>query len=73
MEIEGAEAEGLEASAEAVFSRTRVLIIEVLDWISGIESRVIPVLKACKVDFPLEMPYDGEFLIVTNTDLLKLE
>jgi len=70
MDIEGAEAAVLEASADEIFSTTTISIIEVHNWIDGIEERVSEVIKKCKDKYSLDISHNGELLIVKNMDLL---
>lgn len=71
MDIEGAEAEVLEASADDIFSTTAISIIEVHDWIDGIKERVSKVIEKCKDKYSLDISHNSEFLILQNMDLLN--
>jgi FkbM family methyltransferase len=69
MDIEGAEADVLESAWEDIFATAAVSIIEVHDWIEGIEERVRRLLeRACK-RFDLDISRSGEFWVVRNRAL----
>lgn len=70
MDIEGAEADVLEASADDIFSSTAIVILEVHEWIEGIEARVSKVLESVKRKYLLDISRSGEFLMITNRALL---
>ena len=71
MDIEGAEAEVLEASAGSIFAKTKVSIIEVHPWINGVERRVYGVIQRFQSQYDLEIRYCGEFLVIINKDFVK--
>ena len=72
MDIEGAEADVLEASAGSIFARTKVSIIEVHDWIHGVEERVNRVIQRFQSQHDLETQYCGEFLVIVNRDVVRM-
>lgn len=71
MDIEGAEAVVLEASADDIFITTAISIIEVHDWIDGIQERVSKIVEKCSDKYSLDIAHNGEFLIVKNMDLVN--
>jgi FkbM family methyltransferase len=70
MDIEGAEAEVLEASWRDIFRTTAVSIIEIHDWIEGIEARMRRIIDDATKQFDLEVSRSGEFWVVRNRALL---
>jgi FkbM family methyltransferase len=69
MDIEGAEAEVLERAWNEIFRSTAVAIIEVHDWIDGVEARVTRVVEQAKKRFDLDISRSGEFLVIRNRAL----
>jgi hypothetical protein len=69
MDIEGAEADVLESAWEEIFGTAAVSIIEVHDWIEGIEERVRRLLERARQRFDLEVSRSGEFWVVRNRAL----
>lgn len=69
MDIEGAEADVLEAAWSDIFRTTAVSVIEVHDWISGVEQRVNGVIEQAKKRFDLEISKSGEFWVIRNKAL----
>jgi FkbM family methyltransferase len=69
MDIEGAEADVLEASWETIFGCTAVSIIEIHHWLDGIEARIDRVLEKARTTFELDISRSGEFWIIRNAAL----
>ena len=70
MDIEGAEADVLEASSAEIFRTTAVCIIEIHDWIEGVEARVRKVIDGARRQFDLDVSRRGEFCVIRNKALL---
>ena len=66
MDIEGAEADVLEVSADDIFESTMVSIIEVHDWQDGVKERVNNVFEQCRDKYDLRISNNGEFTIVRS-------
>lgn len=60
----------LEASADKIFSKTAISIIEAHGWVYEVKERVDNIVDKNKEKYNLEVSYNGEFLIVKNMDLL---
>jgi len=71
MDIEGGEAEVLEASWADIFRTTAVSIIEVHGTLEGIEARVRKVVEDAKKRFDLDISTSGEFWVIRNRALLS--
>lgn len=69
MDIEGAEADVLEASGDVIFAKTKISIIEVHDWMPGIKERVEKVINDCGHRLDLAVSMNGEFWIIENRAL----
>jgi FkbM family methyltransferase len=69
MDIEGAEADVLESAWEDIFGTAAVSIIEVHDWIDGIEERVRAAIERARQRFDLDITRSGEFWVVRNRAL----
>lgn len=69
MDIEGAEAEVLLASWQIIFSKTKLLIVEIHPWISGCGEKVNRAIELAKQNYNLSTSYSGEFTIIRNLDL----
>jgi len=72
MDIEGAEADVLEASWADIFRTTAVSIIEIHDWIEGIDGRVREVIDRAKRQFDLDVSRSGEFWVIRNRALVAV-
>lgn len=70
MDIEGAEADVLEASWTDIFRTTAVCIIEIHDSIAGIEVRLRKVIEVARRQFDLDISRSGEFWVIRNRALL---
>ena len=69
MDIEGAEADVLESAWEDIFGTAAVSIIEVHDWIDGIDERVRAAIERARKRFDLDISRSGEFWVVRNRAL----
>lgn len=69
MDIEGAEAAVLTANWKEIFSRTKVLILEVHPWIPNVAESVNGVIEEAEKYFNLNITHSGEFKIIRNIDL----
>lgn len=69
MDIEGAEKEVLESSWRDIFKVTKLLIVEVHDWIPGCTETVDRILEEARVIFNLKISTSGEFTLIENQDL----
>ena len=66
MDIEGAEADVLESAWQDIFGSTMISIIEVHDWIGGVQERVNRVIDQARMHFDLDVSRSGEFLVIRN-------
>ena len=69
MDIEGAEADVLTANWKEIFSRTKVLILEIHPWIPNVAESVHTVIEDAEKAFNLNITHSGEFKIISNIDL----
>lgn len=69
MDIEGAEVDVLMASWREIFSKTKVLILEIHHWIPNCAESVNGVIEEAKKAFNLDITHSGEFTVIRNTDL----
>jgi FkbM family methyltransferase len=69
MDIEGAEKEVLESSWRDIFKVTKLLIVEVHDWIPGCTETVDRILEESGDVFNLKISKSGEFTLIENQDL----
>jgi FkbM family methyltransferase len=70
MDIEGAEVDVLGSSWRDILGRTRLLILEVHDWIPGCTQAIAKIIGEANYVFNLEVSYSGEFTVIRNLDLI---
>ena len=73
MDIEGAEAEVLERSGQAMFTMTDVIVIEIHDKVPGVRERVERVLERASEAFDLGVTRSGEFTCIRPTPLVTVD
>jgi FkbM family methyltransferase len=69
MDIEGAEVDVLGSSWRDILEKTRLLILEVHDWIPGCNQAIFKIIDEANKVFNLEVSYSGEFTVIQNLDL----
>lgn len=69
MDIEGAESDVLIKSWREVFSKTKLLILEIHHWIPDCAESVNGVIEEAQKVFNLSISYSGEFTVIENLDL----
>ncbi|HJS39132.1 MAG TPA: hypothetical protein VJ789_13500, partial [Burkholderiales bacterium] len=62
-------ADVLESAWEDIFGTAAVSIIEVHDWIDGIDERVRAAIERARKRFDLDISRSGEFWVVRNRAL----
>lgn len=68
MDIEGAEVDVLTSSWREILEKTKLLIIEVHDWIPGCTQAIARVVEEASEVFNLEVSNSGEFTLIRNLD-----
>ncbi len=69
MDIEGAEVDVLNANWREIIGNTKLLIMEVHDWIPGCSEAINKVLGQAASEFTLKISKFGEFSIIENIDI----